>query len=76
MASLRSELIVIASTAAPGETDFNYSAPLIEAVLLGTLAQRTGRPIIWDRSKMSALDVPEGDALLEPELAPEWLITV
>ena len=56
--------------------DFDYSAPLTEAVLLGTLAQRTGRPIIWDRSKMSALDVPEADALLKPELAPAWLITV
>lgn len=56
--------------------DFDYSAPLTEAVLLGTLAQRTGRPIVWDRAKMSALDVPEADAFLKPELAPEWLIPV
>jgi len=56
--------------------DFDYSAPLTEAVLLGTLAQRTGRPIVWDRARMSALDVPEADALLKPELSPEWLVTV
>jgi len=56
--------------------DFDYSAPLTEAVLLGTLAQRTGKPIVWDREKMSALDVPEAGALLKPELAPEWLIPV
>ncbi len=56
--------------------DFDYSAPLTEAVLLGTLAQRTGRPIVWDRAKMSALDVPEADALLKPALSPEWLINV
>ncbi len=56
--------------------DFDYSAPLTEAVLLGTLAQRTGRPIIWNRATMSALDVPAADALLKPELAPEWIIPV
>jgi hypothetical protein len=56
--------------------DFDYSAPLTEAVLLGTLAQRTGRPIVWDRATMSALDVPEADALLKPTLAPEWVIPV
>ena len=56
--------------------DFDYSAPLTEAVLLGTLAQRTGRPIVWDRAKMSALDVPEAGALLKPELASEWLVPV
>jgi predicted dehydrogenase len=56
--------------------DFDYSAPLTEAVLLGTLAQRTGRPIVWDRARMSALDVPEADALLKPDLAPQWVIPV
>jgi hypothetical protein len=56
--------------------DFDYSAPLTEAVLLGTLAQRTGRSIVWDRTTMSALDVPEVDALLKPVIAPEWLISV
>ena len=55
---------------------FDYSAPLTEAVLLGTLAQRTGKTIRWDREKMSALDVPEADALLKPELSPEWIISV
>jgi predicted dehydrogenase len=56
--------------------DFDYSAPLTEAVLLGTLAQRTGRPIVWDRAAMSALDVPEANALLKPELAPQWHLNV
>ena len=56
--------------------DFDYSAPLTEAVLLGTLAQRTGQPIVWDREKMRALDVPAANALLQPELAPEWQIPV
>jgi predicted dehydrogenase len=56
--------------------DFDYSAPLTEAVLLGTLAQRTGRPIVWDRAKLSVLDVPEADAFLKPDIAPEWLIPV
>ena len=43
---------------------------------LGTLAQRPGRPIGRDRAKMSALDVPEAGALLEPELSPELIFNV
>ena len=39
-------------------------------------ASAAGRPIVWDLAKMSALDVPEADALLKPEIAPEWLIPV
>ena len=56
--------------------DFDYSAPLTEAVLLGTLAQRTGQPIVWDRENMRALDVPEANALLKPDVAPAWRIPV
>jgi len=56
--------------------DFDYSAPHTEAVRLGTLAQRPGRPIIWDQAQMSALDVPEANPLLKPEIAPEWIVTL
>jgi predicted dehydrogenase len=45
---------------------FGYGAPLTEVVLLGVLAQRTGRPIRWDAAGMRALDAPEVDALVRP----------
>lgn len=49
---------------------FGYGAPLTEVVLLGVLAQRTGRPIRWDPVGMRALDTPEADALVRPPRAP------
>lgn len=47
---------------------FSYGAPLTEMVLLGQLAQRTGRPIRWDRARLRTLDSPEADALVRPAL--------
>ena len=45
---------------------FGYGAPLTEVVLLGVLAQRTGRPIRWDAVSMRTLDTPEADLLVRP----------
>lgn len=45
---------------------FGYGAALTEVVLLGVLAQRTGRPIRWDAAGMRTLDTPEADALVRP----------
>jgi predicted dehydrogenase len=51
---------------------FAYGAPLTEAVLLGVLAQRTGRPIRWDPVAMRAVGAPEADAFLAPILRDGW----
>lgn len=50
-----------------------YGAPLTEAVLLGTLAQRTGKRIRWDREKMQAIGIPETEAMVRPEISPAWI---
>jgi len=43
-----------------------YGGPLTEVALLGALAQRTGKPIRWNRTTMTAAGVPEVDALIRP----------
>lgn len=48
------------------DANFGYGAPLTEVVLLGQLAQRTGRPVRWDPAAMRAIDNPEADALVRP----------
>jgi hypothetical protein len=54
---------------APG-SQFDYSAPLTEMVLLGALAQRTGKTIEWDAENMLVKGQPElNDLIKEP--APE-----
>lgn len=55
----------------PGAS-FAYSAPLNEMVLLGTLAQRTGQTIRWDRASMKTRDNPQADALVKPPMRPGW----
>ena len=45
-------------------SDFAYSAPLTEIVLLGVVAQRLGRRLEWDAARGRFRDDSEADALL------------
>jgi predicted dehydrogenase len=52
----------------PG-SNFDYAVPLTEIVLLGALAQRTGKTIRWDAKKMKVKGMPELDTVIkEPQL--------
>jgi predicted dehydrogenase len=55
----------------PGSS-FEYAAPLTEVVLLGALAQRTGRTIEWDHEAMKVKGQPELDALLKEPVREGW----
>jgi len=52
-------------------TNFDYSGPLTETVLLGNLAIRVNQPIEWDSEKMRT-NVPEANALLRREYRKGW----
>jgi len=43
---------------------FDYSGPLTESVLLGTVAHRVGRPVRWDGDAATVVDDPQAAALL------------
>jgi predicted dehydrogenase len=45
---------------------FGYGATLTERVLLGSLAQRTGRPVRWQAETMRCPDNAAAEALLRP----------
>ncbi len=53
-------------------SNFDYAAPLTEMVLLGALAQRTGRTIEWDAVNMRVLGHPELDSLLDEPARKGW----
>lgn len=42
-----------------------YSGPFTEAVLLGNVAMRVGKPLRWDAKNMKAKDCPEADAFIK-----------
>nr|MBR9812139.1 Gfo/Idh/MocA family oxidoreductase [bacterium] len=55
----------------PG-SQFDYAAPLTEMVLLGALAQRTGKTIEWDNAKMLVKGQPELNELIKEPTPDEW----
>lgn len=53
-------------------SDFSYSGPLTEAILLGTLAIRTGKTVTWEAEKLKIEGNPEAAALINPEARAGW----
>jgi predicted dehydrogenase len=53
-------------------SDFSYSGPLTETILLGSLAIRTGKGFAWDASKMEITDNPAAAALIKIEARKGW----
>lgn len=56
----------------PALSNFDYSGPLTEFVLLGNLAIRLGRPLSWDSTNLRCPDAPEADALIRREYRKGW----
>ena len=51
---------------------FDYSGPMTETVLLGAVALRTGKKILWDGPNMKATNVPEADKYIKPAFREGW----
>ena len=49
---------------------FAYSGPYTEALLVGNLAVRLGKPIEWDAAAMKATNAPEADRLIRKTYRP------
>jgi len=56
----------------PASSNFDYSGPLTEMVLLGNVALRTGKKIYWDGPNMKAKNAPEADKYVRPEYRSGW----
>ncbi|HRT28271.1 MAG TPA: Gfo/Idh/MocA family oxidoreductase [Kiritimatiellia bacterium] len=52
--------------------NFAYSARLTELVLLGNVALRTGKKLIWDAAEMRATNAPEADKFLKGTYRKGW----
>ena len=55
-------------------SDFSYSGPLAEVIVLGTLAIRTGKGVEWDARKMKIKGNPEANDLIEVPAREGWRI--
>jgi predicted dehydrogenase len=57
----------------PG-ANFEFSAAVTEAFLLGNVALRTGKRVLWDRANLKAVDLAAADSYIRPERRPGWAL--
>ena len=60
----------------PACSNFDYSGPLTEMVLLGCLAEKAGpgKTVVWDAAKMQCPGMPELDPLIRRKYRPGWTL--
>ena len=56
----------------PAGSNFDFAGPLAEAVLLGNIAIRTGKKILWDSATMTVTNLPEANAYINPPYREGW----
>ena len=56
----------------PACSNFSYSGPLTEMVLLGVVAFRCGKRIEWDGTNMKATNCSEADEYIHPPYRKGW----
>ncbi len=56
----------------PAVSNFEYSGPLTEFVLLGNVAIRAGKKLEWDGAALKATNCPEADAFIKREYRKGW----
>jgi predicted dehydrogenase len=56
----------------PASSNFDVSGPLTEVVLLGNIAQRTGKKLYWDPVNIKATNAAEADEFIRPEFRQGW----
>jgi len=56
----------------PSYSNFEYAAPMTEALLVGNLSVRLGKKVEWDAKAMKATNAPEADVLIRPEYRKGW----
>ena len=54
--------------------NFDYSGPLTETVLLGNLAIRTGKKLLWDGENMKVTNVPEANGHVQRQYRQGWTL--
>ncbi len=56
----------------PADSNFDYSGPMTEAVVLGNISLRMGQKLEWDGANLTVTNVKEANALVKPEYRAGW----
>ncbi|MDB4614474.1 gfo/Idh/MocA family oxidoreductase, partial [bacterium] len=69
------EWIKACKDGSPTTCDFSYSGVLSEAVLLGNVAYRSGKEVVWDAANLKCVGNPEAQKLISKEYRSGWEVT-
>jgi predicted dehydrogenase len=68
------EWIQACKTGSPTTCPFDYSGPLSEAALLGTVAHRAKSKLVWDAEQLKAINCSAADQYLKREYRKGWTL--
>jgi len=68
------EWIAAAKGGKPANCNFDFASLITETALLGVIAQRTGRPLIWDSEAMRITNDQAADRLVRPQYREGWTL--
>ncbi len=68
------EWVEACKTGAATTCNFDYAGALTEAVLLGVVSYRCGKPLEWDAKNLKATNAPEAEKYLRREYRKPWTL--
>jgi hypothetical protein len=68
------EWVAACKTGGPTTCGFDYSGPLTEAALLGSVSYRTGARLEWDAENLKATNCPEAEPYIKREYRKGWTL--
>lgn len=68
------EFIAACKGGPPAMSNFDYAAPMTEAILLGNVAMRVGQKIEWDAEKFECTNCPDAAQYIRPPVRKGWEI--
>jgi predicted dehydrogenase len=68
------EWIKACKTGSPTTCNFDYSGAVTETVLLGNIAYRVGRKLLWDPANLEFTNCPEANDYLQREYRKGWTL--
>src|SRR5262249_52188788 len=68
------EWVEACKTGGPTTCNFDYAGALTEAVLLGNVSYRLGKPLTWDAKHLQATNEPEAEKFIRKEYRKPWTL--
>ena len=56
----------------PASSNFDYSGPLTESVMLGNAALRAGMKLYWDGPNLKVTNTSDADKFIHPKFRDGW----